>query len=89
MLRKSIPAQPRVLHPKSGAGENESLSAVLGNITNMLGSVIERLDKTESKLESMERKINSPSSSAGSGADKKKVPTVVRVSRYLKYTTCE
>ena len=76
-----VPAQS---DPKGGDG-GESLSAVLGNITNMLGAVIERLDKTESKLESMERKLNSPSSSsAASGADtKRKIPIIVRVSLFL------
>lgn len=54
--------------------------SVLGNITNILGTVIKHLDWTESKLESMERKLNTPSSSAGSGAERKRsVPPVVRV----------
>lgn len=79
--RIHVPAQS---DPKGGDG-GESLSAVLGNITNMLGAVIERLDKTESKLESMERKLNSPSSSsAASGADtKRKIPIIVRISLFL------
>ena len=91
VLRKSVPTQPRALNvgAKRGFDDKETLSAALGNITNMLGSVIERLDKTESKLESMERKLNSPSSSSsGSGADaKRKVPTIVRVS-YIIVCVC-
>lgn len=83
VIRRNRSAQPKVLSTDSTRCNNgkESLSAVLGNITNMLGTVIERLDKQESKLESMERKINTPSSSGGSGSDnRRKVPTVVRVS---------
>ena len=81
VIRRNRSAHPKVLSPDSTRySGKESLSAVLGNITNMLGTVIERLDKQESKLESMERKINTPSS-GGSGSDnRRKVPTVVRVS---------
>lgn len=84
VIRRNRSAHPKVLSTDStryNINGKESLSAVLGNITNMLGTIIERLDKQESKLESMERKINTPSSSAGSGSDnRRKVPTVVRVS---------
>lgn len=82
VIRRNRFAHPKVLSTDSRRCNDgkESLSAVLGNITNMLGTVIERLDKQESKLESMERKINTPSSSAGSGSDnRRKVPTIVRV----------
>ena len=84
VLRRNVFSQPKTLNMKGVDEERESLSAALGNITNMLGAVIERLDKTESKLESMERKINTPSSSSsGSGTDnRRKVPTVVRVSSF-------
>ena len=74
---------PKTLNMSSerptGDGEGY-ISSVLGEITNMLGTVIERLDKTESKLHSMERQLMTPSSSAASGSDNKRiVPTVVRV----------
>ena len=83
-MQSSLESYPAQSDPKGGDG-GESLSAVLGNITNTLGAVMERLDKTESKLESMERKLNSPSSSsAASGADtKRKIPIIVRVSLFL------
>ena len=84
MQQNHVPVRPKSLNMDSQRNGSESLSAVLGNITNMLGTVIERLDKTESKLQPVERKLNSPSSSnssAASGADtKRKIPTIIRVS---------
>ena len=75
--------RPNWATTSTGCDSESNLTAVLGDISNMLGKVMERLDRTESKIESMERSLNSqPSSSGASGSEhRRKVPTVVRVSK--------